>query len=93
MEAVEWLGHLLLQDPQRGADGDLDDGWVNLKEGVRLDCTLSVHDPEIRHGHESRHHQFDVHRAAVTVDSDSRLITALDVLSYIAWDSRGPCNR
>ena len=50
---------------------------------------MSVHDPEMRHGHKSRRHRFDGHKAAVVVDTDSQLITAVDVLAGNAWDSTG----
>ena len=38
-----------------------------------------MHDPEMRHGH----------KAAVAVDTDSQLVTAVDVLPGNAWDSTG----
>ena len=74
---------------QWGADGDRDDGEVTLKEGVSQDRTVSVHDPEMRHGHKSSHRRFDGHKAAVVVDTASQLITAVDVLPGHAWDSLG----
>ena len=77
VEAAELLGQLLLQDVKRGGD-DNDDGGVSLKEGVSKDRMVSVHDPEMRHGHKSK--RFDGHKAAVVVDTDSQLITAVDVL-------------
>ena len=89
VEAAELLGQLLLQDVQRGAEGAQDDGEVNLKEGVSQDRTVSVHDPEMRHGHKSRHRRFDGHKAVVAVDTDSQLITAVDVLPGHAGDSVG----
>ena len=89
VEAAELLGQLLLQDVRRGADGDQDAGEVTLKEGVSKDRTVSVHDPEMRHGHKSSHRRFDGHKAAVVVDTASQLITAVDVLPGNAGDSRG----
>ena len=86
VDAAELLGQLLLQDVQRVGDGD---GGVSLKDGVSKDRTGSVHDPEMRHGHQSSRRRFDEHKAAVVVDTDSQLITAVDVLAGNAWDSTG----
>ena len=53
MDAAQLLGQLLLQDIERkSGDGDGDDG-VSLKDGVSRDRMMSVHDPEMRHGHKS----------------------------------------
>ena len=69
------LGQLLLQDIERKS-GDGDDG-VSLKDGVSKDRMMSVHDPEMRHGHKSSSKRFDGHKAAIVVDTDSQLITAV----------------
>ena len=89
VDAAELLGQLLLQDVQRGGTGDAadDDGGVSLKEGVSKDRMVSVHDPEMRHGHKRK--RFDGHKAAVVVDTDTRLITAVDVLPGNAPDNLG----
>ena len=50
---------------------------------------LSVHDPEMRHGHKSSRRRFDGHKAAIVVDTDSQLITAVDVLPGNAPDNLG----
>ena len=91
VDAAELLGQLLLQDVKRSADddGDDDDGEVSLKDGVSKDRMMSVHDPEMRHGHKSSRRRFDGHKAAVVVDTDSQLITAVDILPGNAWDSTG----
>ena len=81
--AGELLGRLLLQDVERRDDG------VGLRDGVFSDRMLSVNDPEMRHGHKSSSRRFDGHKAAVAVDTDSQLITAVDVLPGNAWDSTG----
>ena len=89
--AAELLGQLLLQDIQRRSgdgDGDGDDG-VSLKDGVSRDRMLSVHDPEMRHGHKSSSKRFDGHKAGIVVDTDSQLITAVDVLPGNAPDNLG----
>ena len=71
--AAELLGQLLLQDVERTDDG------VGLRDGVSRDRMMSVHDPEMRHGHKSSR-RFDGHKASIVVDSDSQLITAVEVL-------------
>ena len=63
--AIDWsdkraqkalLGLLLLQDVARTDDG------VSLKDGVSRDRMMSVHDPELRHGHQSSSRRFDGHK-------------------------------
>ena len=83
VEAAGLLGQLLLQDVERKEDG------VAIKEGVSRGRIVSVHDPEMRHGHKSSRNRFDGHKAAVAVDTDSQLITAVDVLPGNARDSVG----
>ena len=86
---AELLAHLLLQDIERkSGDGDGDDG-VSLKDGVSRDRMMSVHDPEMRHGHKSSSRRFDGHKAAIVVDTDSQLITAVEVLPGNAPDNLG----
>ena len=81
--AAELLGQLLLQDMARTDDG------VSLKDGVSRDRMMSVHDPELRHGHQSSSRRFDGHKAAIGVDTDSQLITAVAVLPGNAPDNLG----
>ena len=81
--AAELLGQLLLQDVDRA------EGGVSLKDGVSRDRMMSVHDPEMRHGHKSSSKRFDGHKAAIVVDTDSQLITAVDVLPGNAPDNLG----
>ena len=81
--AAELLGELLLQDVERTGDG------IGLKDGVSKDRTLSVHDPEMRHGHKSSNRRFDGHKAAIVVDTDTQLITAVEVLPGNAPDNLG----
>ncbi len=83
IEAAQLLGQLLLQDIERKDDGAV------LRDGVSRDRIVSVHDPEIRHGHKSSSTRFDGHKAAVAVDTDSQLITAVEVLPGNARDSVG----
>jgi len=83
VEAAGLLGQLLLQDVERKEDG------ASLKEGVSRDRIVSAHDTEMRHGHKSSRKLFDGHKAAVAVDTDSQLITAVDVLPGNAPDNTG----
>ena len=84
--AAELLGQLLLQDVERADDG------IGLKDGVSKDRMMSVHDPEMRHGHSSSRRRFDGHKAAIVVDTDTQLITAVEVLPGNAPDNLGPWN-
>ena len=93
---AELLGQLLLQDVERkSGDGDVDahadaaDDGVSIRDGVSRDRMLSVHDPELRHGHKSSRRRFNGHKAAIVVDTDSQLITAVDVLPGNAPDNLG----
>jgi hypothetical protein len=54
---------------------------------VAPDRLISVHDPEMRHGRKSRSHRFDGHKAQVAADTDSQLITAVEVLPGNAPDA------
>ncbi len=88
VDTADLLGQLLLQDVKRDSGGD-DDGGVSLKDGVSKDRMVSVHDLQMRHGHKSKSRRFDGHKAAVVVDTDSQLITAVDVLPGNAPDNLG----
>ena len=90
VDGAELLGQLLLQDIERksGDADDADDG-VSLRDGVSKDRMVSVHDPELRHGHKSSRRRFNGHKAAIVVDTDSQLITAVDVLPGNAPDNLG----
>ena len=95
--AAELLGQLLLQDVERTSDGigltvsasRYRPHGIGLKEGVSKDRMVSVHDPEMRHGHKSSSRRFDGHKAAIVVDTDTQLITAAEVLSGNAPDNLG----
>jgi transposase len=79
--AAEVLARILGQDVERDENGP------RLKQGVAADRLISVHDPEIRHGRKSSSHRFNGHKAQVAVDTDSQLITAVEVLPGNAPDS------
>ncbi len=92
VDGAELLGQLLLQDIERKSgdgDADDDDDGVSIRDGVSRDRMLSVHDPELRHGHKSSRRRFNGHKAAIVVDTDSQLITAVDVLPGNAPDNLG----
>lgn len=73
--AAELLTQLLWQDVE-----PTDRGY-GIKQGTTKDRVPSVHDPEQRHGHKSHGRTFTGHKAAVAVDVDSQLITAVDVIA------------
>ena len=83
MAAGNLLGQLLLQDVERKGNG------AALKQEVSRDRIVSVHDPEMRHGRKSSSNRFDGHKVAVVVDTDSQLITAVEVLPGNAHDHTG----
>ena len=83
VEAAGLLSRVLLQDVERRDDGPA------LKQGVAKDRLLSVHDPEMRHGRKSASKRFDGHKAAVAVDTDEPLITAVTVLAGNTPDAEG----
>ena len=94
VDGAELLGQLLLQDVERkSGDGDADadaaDDGVSIRDGVSKDRMLSVHDPELRHGHKSSRRRFNGHKAAIVVDTDSQLITAVEATLPTIW---GPWN-
>jgi transposase len=74
------LRQLIDQDVERGEEG------LTLKEGVARDRIVSVHDPEMRHGRKSKSNRFDGYKAAIAVDAESQLITAVEVLAGNAPD-------
>jgi hypothetical protein len=79
--AAEPLARILAQDIECDATGP------RLKRGVAPDRLISVHDPEMRHGRKSSSHLFNGHKAQVAVDTDTQLITAVDVLPGNAPDA------
>jgi len=79
-EAADLLAQLLLQDVERKPEGP------TIKEGVAQDRVISVHDPEMRHGRKSKAKRFDGHKAAIAVDTETQLITAVAVLPGNAPD-------
>jgi hypothetical protein len=83
LEAAGLLSRVLVQDVERREDGPA------IKQGVAKDRLLSVHDPAMRHGRKSASKRFDGHKAAVAVDTDEPIITAVAVLAGNAPDAEG----
>jgi transposase len=79
--AGQLLGQLLDQDV------DLSGEQAKLKAGVSPDRIVSVHDPQMRHGRKSHAKRFDGHKAAIAVEADSQLITAVEVVPGNAADA------
>jgi transposase len=79
-EGATLLGQILLQDVERIGNG------ARILDGVAADRVISVHDPDMRHGHKSASKRFDGHKAAIAVDPESQLITAVTVLAGNAPD-------
>jgi hypothetical protein len=82
-DAAELLTTLLWQDVEPTERGH------RIKQGTAQDRIPSAHDPEQRHGHKSRGKTFTGHKAAVAVEVDSQLITAVEVIAGNAGD--GEC--
>ena len=83
LEAAGLLSRVLVQDVERREDGPA------IKPGVAKDRLLSVHDPEMRHGRKSASKRFNGHKAAIVVDTDEPIITAVAVLAGNAPDAEG----
>jgi Transposase DDE domain/Transposase domain (DUF772) len=64
-----------------GQDFDVDeDGVPRLHRGTRRGRILSVHDPEMRHGHKSQRQRFDGYKlSAAATNTETPLITAVAV--------------
>jgi len=73
-QAAALLTQLLHQDIEYKGDEP------HIKQGVAKDRIPSVHDPEMRHGRKSSTGRFNGHKGAVAVDTESQLITAVDVI-------------
>ena len=87
-------GAVAAPEPAPAPNGDVErtgDG-IGLKDGVSKDRMVSVHDPQMRHGHKSSSKRFDGHKAAIVVDTDFQLITAVEVLPGNAPDNLGAWN-
>ena len=81
--------------PEGCSDGTLPPGshllsdMVRIRDGVAEDRTISAHDIDMRHGRKSASKRFDGHKTSVCVDTSSKLILSLDVLTGNAADNTG----
>lgn len=62
------------------------DGTVAIKQGVAEDRVISTTDPEMRHGHKSRHGRFDGYKAHIMEDPETEIITDVDVTPGNIYD-------
>jgi hypothetical protein len=69
-------------------DGPTRDG-PTITDGTAHNRLVAVHDPEMRHGRKSASKRFDGHKAAIAVDTDGQVITAVAVLAGNAPDATG----
>ena len=76
-EEVALLRKVLAQD----VDPEGPDGLPRLRRGVAKDRTISIHDPEMRHGHKSHGRLYSGHKGHVAVETTSGVITAVAVTS------------
>lgn len=75
------LRRLITQDVEERPEGG-----CQVKSGTEKDRVVSVHDPEMRHGRKSASKRFNGHKAAVAVEMESQLISAVEVLAGNAGD-------
>ena len=79
---AELLTTLLWQDVEPTQRGR------RIAQGTKRDRIPSVHDPEQRHGHKSHGKTFTGHKGAIAVDTESQLITAVEVVAGNAGDGQ-----
>jgi hypothetical protein len=73
-EELALLEKVIADDVERGDDGD-----PRIRQGVTPGRTVSVHDPESRHGHKSNGKAYTGHKVHVAVDTTSGVVTAATV--------------
>jgi hypothetical protein len=81
-QTASLLSSVLLQDLETKAGGQVD-----IKQGVAKDRIVSTNDVEMRHGRKSASQRFDGHKAAIATDTESLLITAIEVVPGNVHDS------
>jgi len=72
-EELTLLRKILEENVEEDAEG------AKIRQGVPKGRTTSVHDPEMRHGHKSSGKKYTGHKAHVAVDTDSLLVTAVEM--------------
>ena len=94
------LGAILLQDIEAteaaSSSGEPADGQdcstqniARIKQGTAPGRIPSATDPEQRHGRKSKSRRFTGHKAAITTDIDSQIVTSVGVLEGDAPDATG----
>ena len=84
-EAIQTAAALLLRLITQDVE-EKPEGGCQVKSGTAQDRVISVHDPEMRHGRKSASKRFNGHKAAVAVEMESQLISAVEVLAGNAGD-------
>jgi hypothetical protein len=74
---VSLLTQILQQNIDSGDDGQP----PTIRRGVAKDRIVSAKDPEMRHGRKSSGSRYDGHKAHVAVDTESKVITAVETTS------------
>lgn len=88
-QGADLLTKLLWQDVEptpSASSGQVERGY-RIKAGTASERIPSVHDPEQRHGRKRKDQRFTGHKAAIAVEPESQLITAVAVLPGNAHDS------
>jgi transposase len=73
-EALKLLAKVVGQDVEPS-----DDGIFRIVIGVAKDRTVSIVDPEARHGHKSESRGFDGYKAHIAIDPDSEIVVDTSV--------------
>lgn len=81
-EAVDLLQKVIAQDTER----PMPDGPPRIRSGVAPGRTVSVHDPEMRHGHKSNGKVYNGHKVHVAVEVTRGIVTAVDVTAPASAD-------
>src|SRR5690606_13085512 len=83
-EAAALLSKIIEQDVEQKDDK------AEIRDGVARDRTVSVSDPEQRHGHKSSGKSYTGHKAHVAVETTTELVLAVDVTSPSGSDGLQP---
>lgn len=74
-EEVALLRKVIEQDVENGTS----DGPASIKQGVARERTVSVQDPDMRHGRKSSGKVYSGHKAHIAVEVSSGVVTAVDM--------------
>lgn len=74
-EEVALLRKVIAQDVEQ----DTANGTPQIRNGVTPGRVVSVHDPEMRHGHKSNGKVYSGHKAHMAVETSRGIITAVDL--------------